>query len=618
MRKNVYTKSLLRRPLHSLILAFLLLIATFSFVLRSVEFLTLRDQVFRLSEFYQAIGYLSGNHEFDDVNIGADFIEDSPYIELSDRRRVVQGVMEGVLNAAIVDSHGGGFEVRRGMWPGAEIPPEILDGIFYGELVEKLERAGGGWHLMLAVDEVLAGYPEHVVAHQSVLRMNVDLEDGAEFGITNLEIGERYLLRGMMTSRPMHIPNDPYWLAELEARIPSVGDENDILLMLPLYPEGLWYINVPHGETLDFTLPELTNISEEIMLLHHNHHAVQLRTTRDMMLMPIMLETTEMGFITQGRSIDQEDYEYANPVAVIHASFAHIRNLDVGDTLTVNVPRRHYVEHYHGIMMGGRGGTQTFSDVRAESIPQTEGMYELELEIIGIYNLFKGVGLGGDGLTTFSTQIYIPDSVLPDDVEIISDRWGSPVDQNYLPSTWYSFKLGSSRDEVAFIAENRLLLEEMGITLTFITSAQHFWESADVILQSIAFNGIVFSVVLVLVLLLVIFLFLRQRRKEFTVSRLLGYPTRRSIREVIFAATLFLVPIIIGAVFGWLFARRTIVNTLVIFEELHEGYEAVFSLSVYWLIGLIALVFILVLLMVLIGALRIVRRPVLELLQRKE
>jgi len=615
MKKNVYTKSLLRRPLHSLILAFLLFIATFGFVLRSVEFLTIRNQIFTIAEFYQAIGFLSGDHDFDDVNIGADLIENSPYIELSDRRRVAEGVLQGILNSAIADTAGFNYNIRRGLWPGAEIPPEIHDAIFYGELVEKVERVGGGWHLILAVDEVLVGYPEHAVAGQS-LRMNVDLEDGNEFGIMSFEIGERYLLRGMLTPKPVPVIIDSNWLDELEGSSPTIGDENDVLLMQPLYTDGLWHMHIPHGEVLDFTLPELENILTEIELLRHNHHAVQLRTTRDMMLMPIMLDIAEMGFMVEGRPIDKEDYQYANPVAVIHAGFAHIRDLNVGDRVTVEVSGRQYAEYYRDFSLSRSGrGTQTSADVWVGSVPQTDVVQEIELEIVGIYNLFGRQG--GDLTTYLSTRIYIPDSVLSDDVVITSDRWGSPVDQNYLPSTWYSFKLESSRDEVAFIAENRLPLEEMGLTVTLISSAQHFWDSADVILQSIAFNGIVFSVVLVLVLMLVIYLFLRQRRKELTVSRVLGYPTKRSVREVLLAATLFIIPITIGSVLAWLFARHTIVNTLLIFEELQEGYEAVFSLSPLWLIILTMIVFVLAMLMVFIGAVRLVRRPILELLQDK-
>jgi len=611
---------MLRQTVLSLILAFLLFIATFSFVLRAVEFLTVRDQIFTIADFYQSIGFLIGEHEFDDVNIGADFLENNPYIEFTDRRRVAEGILQDISNAAIADPHGLIFMARRGETlfgeVQTEIHPEIHDAFFYGVLVDKIERVGGGWHLVFNVDEVLVGYPEHVVAGQSRVRMNFEMEERNEFAIDGLEIGERYFLRGMLdgTASPCNTADGNFW-------IPTVGDSRDIFLMQPLSPDGLWYIHISHEEMVDFSMPELEGISEEVEFLRHNHHAVQLRTTRDMMLMPIMLEEAEMGFMIEGRPIEKDDYLTANPVAVIHYQFARIRDLNIGDSITVKIPQIHHVEHKHlsEIQRSGIGaemtGRQSFSDARVESVSQDEELYEIELEIVGIYNLFGR--LGGDGLTTLSTHIYIPDSILPDDVAITSDRWGSPADQNYLPSTWYSFMLESSRYEVSFIAENRQPLEEMGFSLIIIGSAQNFWESADVILQSIAFNAIVFCIVLILVLILVVFLFLRQRRKEFTINRLLGYSIKRSVREVLATAALFLVPIAIGAIFAWLFARYTIVNTLLIFEELHEGYESVFLLSPLWLIGLIVLVFILVMIIVLIGTIRMIRRPVLELLQSK-
>jgi len=586
----------------------------------------MRDQIFTISEFYQAIGFLNGNHELDDVNDGVNLIENSPYIQLSDRRRAVEGELQGMLNSAISDPQGTIFYTRRGeaLWRNElDVFPEVHDAFFYGELVGKIERVVGGWHLVFAVDDVVVGYPEHVVAGQPILRMNFDLEEGNELAILDLEVGERYFLRGMLAPgrRPM-IP-EPDWLDWLEGYSPTVGSEDDALIMQPLYPDGLWYIHVPHEETLDFTLPELALILEEIEFLHHNHHAVQLRTTRGMMLMPIMLDMAEMGFMVDGRPIDYEDHLYANPVAAIHAGFAHIRDLSIGDILTVNVPKIHHAEYRHHIEWwmttpGATRGNQSFTDARVESAQQIEALHEIELEIVGIYNLFRGLGMGGDWNTTFTTHIYIPDSVLPDDIVISSDRWRSPAGQNYLPSTWYSFRLRSSRDEVAFIAENRQPLEELGLTVTMITSAQHFWDSADVILQSITFNGIVFSVVLILVLLLVVFLFLRQRRKEIIVSRLLGCSVNRSIREVLQASGLFFIPISLGSIAAWIFARGTIINTLQTFEELHEGFEATFSLSIFWLIGMMILVFILTMVMVFIGASKLGRQPVLELLHRKD
>ena len=573
----------------------------------------MRNQIFSIATHYQAVGFLSGAHEYDDVNAGADFLENNPYIEFADRRRTVEGILQGVLNSAVSDANGSIFSIRQdiaqGVLPDDVVQPEIHDAFFYGELIEKIERFGRGWHLVFAVDDVLVGYPEHVVAGQSRLRINFDFEEGNEFAITDLEIGERYFLRGTYNAT-----FSPVSTGDVDTISPTVGDEYDILQMQPLYPDGAWYIQVPYGETVDFTLPEWEAILEEAALLHHNHHSVQLRTTADMTLMPIMLPEAEMGYMVEGRPIDQKDNQLENPVAVIHANFAHIRDLNIGDMITVKIPQRHDAEYEHSWTHATNTGTQTFSDVRVESRPQTEEMQEIELEIVGIFNLFEG--LGGDLHTSFSTHVYIPDSILPDDVLITSNRWGNSAFESYLPSTWYSFMLGNSRDELAFIAQNRLPLEEMGLTLTMISSAQNFWEAADIILQSMIFNTIVFSVVLMLVLILVIFLFLRQRRKEFIVSRMLGYSNRQIVGEVLITATLSLLPIIMGSICAYFLARSTVMNTLQDFEALQSGYEAVFSLSFFGVMGLMALVFILAMLMVLIGAIHLTRRPVLELLQK--
>ena len=629
MRKNVYTKSMLRKPVHSLILALLIFIATFSFVLRSVEFLTVREEIFRIASFYPAVGFLSADNEFEDVNIGADFLENSHFINLSDRRRGAHAFLQGMLNTDVDSSHFLDFQYNP------EYRIRFHDAFFYGELIDKIENPGIGWRLVLTVDDVLVGYPEHVVAGQE-LRMNFELEEGDASAIANMEIGERYFLRGIFD--PMASPSVsvgdhfPHFTS-----IPSVGNERNVLLMQPLYSDGRWYINVPHGETIDLTMLDLEAVIDEVEFLHRNHHEVQLQTTMDMTLMPFMLGEFKDGFLIEGRLIDQEDYLNANPVAVIHRQFARLRDLSVGDTITINIPQIHYVERERWVAF--YGGSQVLSSaiIYVEGPRQDEGMHEIELEIVGIYNLFQQGG--GDFRTFLSTYIYIPDSALPDDMIIISNRWGNPDAEIYLPSTWYSFTLRSSRYKDVFVAENRFPLEEMGFTLTMIESdAQNFWESANVILQTITFNGVVFSIVLVLVLLLVNFLFLRQRRKEFAINRMLGHSSKRVVREAILAAILFLVPIIIGSIFAWLFARHTIVNTLQVLDETQVGYEmelsteltagyetyespealeSVFSLSLYWLAGLTAVVFILMMLMVFIGAIKMTRRPVLELLQGK-
>ena len=184
-KKNVYTKSMLRQPIHSLILTFLIFIATFGFVLRSVEFLTVRDEIFSIASYYQTVGFISGSGEFANVSDGADFLENSGYIELSDRRRGVQAFLQGMLNS---DVEG----IYYYFWEDRESWDRFHDAFFYGELIDKLEHPEGGWRLILAVDDVLVGYPEHVIEGQK-MQMDVQVDSVVE----NMEIGERYFLRGI-------------------------------------------------------------------------------------------------------------------------------------------------------------------------------------------------------------------------------------------------------------------------------------------------------------------------------------------------------------------------------------------------------------------------------------
>ena len=665
-KKNVYTKSMLRKPLHSLILVFLLFIATFGFVLRSVEYLTVRDQIFSISNYYQSIGFLNGDNEFYDVSKGADFLENNRYIEMADQRRGVEAVLQQEMLNAEVDW-------RNFVWmdlDGAQINflehDEIFrrDAFFYAELIEKMEYSTdafyptSAWRLILAVDEVLVGYPEHVVAGQVKLQMDFSLEESDASAIANMEIGERYLLRGAFNPvAPTcvdYLDTNP--MQAISPWTPTVGSERNVLRMRPLNQNGLWYVHVPYREMVDLMMPELEHVLEEIEISHHNQRTIQLRTTQDMALIPFVLEDAEMEFVVEGRPIDQEDYLNANPVAVVNHRFAHMRDLNIGDMITISIPQVHHADN--GIVVYDRSFASVldpFYEFFVESVSQGEGAHEIELEIVGIYNFFRQARGGtvfsnnGDIYYALSTFIYIPDSVLPEDVTIISERWGNSDAQTYLPSPWYSFMLRSSRYEEAFVAEVRASLEGMGLTLTMIDSgSENFWESANLILQSITFNGIVFSVVLILVLLLVTFLFLRQRRKELAVSRLLGYSISRSIKEVLATAILFLIPIMIGSILAWLFARHTMGNTLQNIEEfrrvettavemdaverfeaLSAGYElsellevyetseVVFPLSLYWLVALITIVFVLMMLMVFIGAIQMTYRPVLELLQRK-
>ena len=596
MRNNVYIKTLFRQFGRSLVLAILLGVTAFTFALRTVEFVYIRERIFEIAEFFSTHGFISAPYALDDVGSGADILENSPYVEISDRRRGVEGFLQGMLNADIASQTD-------------QIPPQyrlrLPYAFFYGELIDIIELGNDRLRLVFSVDDVLVGYPEHVVAGQEGLFV----EWVCESTIPKMEIGQRYFLKGI-------------YLADFHLdTLPIAGSSSDVLRMRPFNEEGLWYIPVPVGEDVDFTMLGLERILEEVEKLRYNHSAVRLQTTMDMTSIPMMLENQGMGYLVEGRFINKNDYLNKNAVAVIHHTFAKVRDLSIGDTIVVNIPQFHYVKRAINMSVTGGGVILNFYDAYIKSDFQDSSMHELELEIVGIYNLFYSVDKPEGWIhgTALSVYTFIPDSILPRDIIITPPEWADESRDIYLPSTWYSFKLTSSQHEAAFMAENRDQLEAMGFALNIIdTNAQNFWESAPIILQSILFNAIVFWIVLLLVLLLVTFLFLRQRRKEFAVLQVLGCPINRSVRQILTASSLFLIPITIGSVLAWVFSERIIVNTLQTFEEMNAGYVAVFTLSPIWLISLIAIVFVIAILMVSIGAIRITRRPVLAILQETQ
>jgi hypothetical protein len=58
MLKNPFFKFVLRRPLRNLVLFLLIGAAAFAFVLRTTEFMVVRDGIYEAAGFYRSIGFL--------------------------------------------------------------------------------------------------------------------------------------------------------------------------------------------------------------------------------------------------------------------------------------------------------------------------------------------------------------------------------------------------------------------------------------------------------------------------------------------------------------------------------------------------------------------------------
>ncbi|MDR2167226.1 MAG: hypothetical protein LBE35_05175 [Clostridiales bacterium] len=108
MRKNVFLKSQIRQLLRGLVLFLLIGAAAFGFVLRTVEYLVVSEQVHEIARHFRSIGFLRPSeaeelpaHLHRDVAAAAEIIAQSPLVDFEDRRYAVEGLLVGMNNAHI-------------------------------------------------------------------------------------------------------------------------------------------------------------------------------------------------------------------------------------------------------------------------------------------------------------------------------------------------------------------------------------------------------------------------------------------------------------------------------------------------------------------------------------
>ena len=98
-------KSVLRRPLRTMLLVLLLGAVTFGFTTRGVEYLVVTRAVDELSEYYKAIGSLSSSDG--DVTQGARLLSESDLVAINDVQRTCSGTLNGTYNNCLCGALGG-------------------------------------------------------------------------------------------------------------------------------------------------------------------------------------------------------------------------------------------------------------------------------------------------------------------------------------------------------------------------------------------------------------------------------------------------------------------------------------------------------------------------------
>jgi len=651
MRKNIFIKSMLRQPVRTAILVLLIAAAAFSFVMRATEYLIVTEQIEGIGKYYRAVGRLqsmNGSGSYENIYDAVEVLKESPQLNYTNEIRT--------LGARLVDSIGPDYNAFFNS-------QRFTETFFYGEILSLRYLPfynppnKDSIEVIVRVDEVLCGFPEHIKpGDEVILRYNLhdeelesalaevhrlfDLynmyEGETEFGnvksaLSDMEIGGRYFLRaelgGSQTESGM--------LLRLDDRLTFLGRDPNFNIMTYLggasaarepNDSTFWFLPAPLGMSIDLAEYGLDAELEKIL---YNQSEMTIFRMADMTALPSMQPKTTRYELVEGRWLTYEDNLNANHVVVIHRQFARIRGLAVGDTITYRIPQE---QNLYGIAVPYTPSAILGIDIAGER--EDDLVYEVELEIVGLFTLpgEESVDIDTKELFTNNTSVtntvFVPDSALPDDIVYIANgdvfvdagvsKTNPAVLKRYVSEGRFSFVLNDSRDEAAFLEQYRSAIERAGAEVLFVPSdAENYWASATPILSSTLLNTVIFSVVLVVVLMLVAFLYLRQRRREFAIQRALGVPAGRAFARLLASAIVFGLPsVALGSVVGRVVALRQSAKTMNPFGELATYFNFTLDLTLptSYLAAMTAIVFALFLLFVLTGSAQLAAQPVLEML----
>jgi hypothetical protein len=556
-----------------IILVLLIGIAAFGFILRSVEYLIITNEIERISINYRSIGFFQGvfteEELMRDITDTVNFLGQSPFVAINDARKIAQGVLpQGMLSG---NYHTIGAIVAP---DGSRLLAPTYEAFFYGTVSSRIVSLNAVF-LNIDVDYVKLGFPEHITAGQTILfTLNID---GAGALFSYLREDERYLFRGVFNTPP-----------GIAGRTPDINLEQPFIIM-PLDNVNMWFEPVPEGQVADLTAAHMAGVAEQIDILDINLRAMSVEGTRDASALPLLQPETNHFSLLEGRLINYTDYVDRNPVANVTRHFARYNGLEVGDKIIIDLR-----DNVHSVIF-------TFYPEHDDwrSFETYEG---LELEIVGIFDMRR---LHGE--TNDSTLVFVPYSVLPDSFTGFLN--------NSIITIYYSFVLDSPMNQAAFIHEYRNILTEMGHTLLFIDNdAENFATSTYPIRQSARINLVLFAIMTAAILFLVIFIYLRQCRKNFAIARAMGIPSKKLRGQMLMPVLIFWIPsvVIIGRA-AWRYAHNVAAETLTALADF--DVDIIATLPPVYFTVLALLIVVIIIIAVVAGSYIATRRPVLALLQ---
>jgi len=620
---------MMRQPARTLLLMLLIALSAFVFVLRTVEYVVVSNQLNEIGEGFSITGFIQhpdGGHG--NVSHAAAIMAESGFIAQEDRRRVFEGT---IFNRTTADISG----MVRGV--GDDVHQlRLTDVYFYGLILDiYIPPAPDMTHwLLLRVQHRYTGITEHanagqmmnlgfyphLIGEENFQKLLYIHENEPSFGYTlaPAQIGPR---RFLFRARYFEIfgIDGLRWPTISAARH---GRNTEPLMMMPLNDgEGVWFWQNPPSRGLDFAnIPELSHLVEEIALLRHHQRGLHIIGTRDFSIAPDISRHDAPVRHVAGRTLTYEDYLEGNMVAYVDNRFLRWRNYRIGDSFIIRMHREQFITR----------AAPGFDQPIVQSRPGDD-FYTFRLTIVGTFSYF------GPPSTFATTFVYVPLSIIPESLQLsppIHDiNFGHEPD--YLAAAWYSFTISDptrNQEMLDWAAEHPVLSNYNIIILGGSHEALNFMASAQPVLLTALFNAVVFGIVALLVLILAGFIFVRQRQRDVAIYRALGNSSAKVACYMLGTLLFFGVPaIVLGAFAGWHSAQVVAITALEPFADfmrdapvaLHpilrppppQVVEFDVGLGHQWLAGLMAVVLLVLAVVMLVAASRILRLSVLAMLQ---
>ncbi len=575
---NIFRKENRRRILFTLTLTLLAAVLSFGFVSRAVEYLSVRQELERLSDNYRTIGWLTSEDK--NIAAGAEIIKASPYVETADGRGYLWGTLTDLFNADLAGRGEFSFLDEYGV-NNAEV---LFWGTLKGVDEDWIERKSSydsteveATRLVFTVSERISGYPDYAPEDGDVNVVFTDeLAQSEGWELPELTVGERYLVRAYYS----YDRNGSWNGYEMWKKAESGHALTALSLPgnSPVLPEGKG----------DEALCVLAS-DERMQFDEMNRHSMFVIATRDMSAMPKVQDVQKRMFLTAGRWPDGIDNRTGAAVCAVHTDFADARGLQVGDTVELTFRSAQNQLYSYAV------GEQDVSDWQS---------YDSETRQYTIVGIFDYMPLNEiiHNPSVENLELYIPYGSAPE--AYISDM--GMFDQEF------SFVLKNPQDTDAFLSEVQGPLAALGMRIQLIENDwEHFAVSANAMERTARSGVLVYLGVLCLGFVLIAFLYGRQNRKSLGIARALGVPKGKCIRMCL--SPIFFMSVAgigAGALCSWRYALGEAERMLTGMQE-----HAEMGLSVWWLAGLVLMLAFLLTAEAAAGIFVMARRPVTELLR---